>query len=235
MRYEFKSRVRYSELDENGKLSIHALINYFQDTSVFQSEMLGDGYKRLQGKGLAWILSSWQIVIHELPGFGEHVTAATWPYDFKYSTGLRNFVLTDGADRLYACANSCWVLFDVEKQKPTTVDEELIHVYGKDEPLEMDYAPRKIRVLGEGEARESFVVTRENLDTNHHVNNGEYIRMALAFLPAELSIRQLRVEYKQQAHLGDRIHPVVVRQEGIWQVLLNTDEGYPYAVVEITE
>ena len=36
--YEFNSRVRYSEIDHHGTLTLPALINYFQDCSTFQSE-----------------------------------------------------------------------------------------------------------------------------------------------------------------------------------------------------
>ena len=39
--YEFNSRVRYSEIDHHGTLTLPALINYFQDCSTFQSEDCG--------------------------------------------------------------------------------------------------------------------------------------------------------------------------------------------------
>ena len=45
MGYEFTSRIRYSETDTNGNLSLEALMNYFQDASTFQSEELGVGLK----------------------------------------------------------------------------------------------------------------------------------------------------------------------------------------------
>lgn len=41
--YEFDSRVRYSEVDHHGTMTVPALINYFQDCSTFQSEQLGYG------------------------------------------------------------------------------------------------------------------------------------------------------------------------------------------------
>ena len=34
--YEFDSRVRYSEVDHHGTMTVPALINYFQDCSTFQ-------------------------------------------------------------------------------------------------------------------------------------------------------------------------------------------------------
>ena len=48
--YSFNERIRYSELGENGELSLVGLLNLFQDCSTFQSEDLGLGIKYLQGK-----------------------------------------------------------------------------------------------------------------------------------------------------------------------------------------
>ena len=36
--YTINSRVRYSETDERGQLSLTGIINYMQDCSTFQSE-----------------------------------------------------------------------------------------------------------------------------------------------------------------------------------------------------
>ena len=41
--YTFDSRIRYSETDSEGKLTMASIINYFQDCSTFQSEDLGLG------------------------------------------------------------------------------------------------------------------------------------------------------------------------------------------------
>lgn len=38
--YSFKSKIRYSETDSRGRLSLEALLDYFQDCSAFQSEAL---------------------------------------------------------------------------------------------------------------------------------------------------------------------------------------------------
>ena len=51
MKYEFDSRVRYSEVDSRGRLTWPALMDYFQDCSVFQSEMLHLGVDYLIRRG----------------------------------------------------------------------------------------------------------------------------------------------------------------------------------------
>ena len=55
--YTFDSRIRYSEIDRSGRLSIPAVVDYFQDCSAFQSEELGVGVEYLANKKRAWILN----------------------------------------------------------------------------------------------------------------------------------------------------------------------------------
>lgn len=48
MKYSFTSRIRYSEIGEDGNLTLPGLINYFQDCSTFQSEAIGEGVAELK-------------------------------------------------------------------------------------------------------------------------------------------------------------------------------------------
>ena len=48
--YEFKSRVRYSEVNSEKVLTLAALTDYLQDTCTFQSEELGAGMDFLKGE-----------------------------------------------------------------------------------------------------------------------------------------------------------------------------------------
>ena len=55
--YTFQSKVRYSELDAEKKLSIAAIVDYFQDCSTFQSEALGVGIEYLESVEMLWMMS----------------------------------------------------------------------------------------------------------------------------------------------------------------------------------
>ncbi len=65
--YTIESRVRYSECDETGKLSLVGVMNYLQDCSTFHSEDIGRGFKQLGSEGYAWVLATWQIQVDRLP------------------------------------------------------------------------------------------------------------------------------------------------------------------------
>ena len=83
MSYSFKGRVRYSEIGEDGCLTLPGIQNYYQDCCTFQSENIGQGMKALEERQRAWVLSSWQIVVNRYPGLGETIVASTAPYGFK--------------------------------------------------------------------------------------------------------------------------------------------------------
>lgn len=231
--YTFDSRIRYSESGENGRITVNAIIDYMQDCTNFQSEDLGVGLEFHKEHQLMWVLNSWQIVIEQYPKMGEKITVGTQAYGFEKMFGYRNFLITDAEGKCVAKANSNWVLMDLKKGRPTIVTPEIGDVYGKAEPLEMDYAPRKIKLPDGGSEREGFIVREYHLDTNHHVNNRQYVQMATEFIDHQAVVRELRVEYRKQAKLGDDITPVVYSvSEKEMIVSLNGEDGKPYAVVQ---
>lgn len=234
MSYEFDGRVRYSEIDEKGRLSISSLVNYFQDASTFQSEELGAGINYMKGKHQAWVLSSWQIVIERMPALGEKVISQTWPYDFNTFYGLRNFALLDENRNYLAKANSIWALIDVDRQRPIRCTDDILEKYPLEAPLDMEYASRKVPVPEGGTMEASIIIGQHLLDTNHHVNNGQYIAMAAAYLPENFEIKQLRAEYKMQARLHDVMFPIVCTKKELVTVSLCNEKGRPYAVVEFS-
>ena len=77
----------------------------------------------------------------------------------------------------------------------------------------------------------AIAVAAHHIDTNHHVNNAQYVEIAREVLPAGLFIRELRVEYKKAAILGDQIIPRVSAEADCYTVALCDTEGRPYAVV----
>ena len=230
-KYEYRSRIRYSECGEDCRLHLTGVVNYFQDTATFQGEDLGIGVPWMKERNLAWILVFWQIITDRLPVLGERVTVRTWPYSFNSFYGLRNLVLEAEDGRAAAWANSVWVLMDTKNHRPVKVSPEMAALYGQEEKLEMEYAPRRIIIPEGGEEMEAFAIHRGHLDTNHHVNNGQYIQMAMDYLPGGFRIRETRVEYKEQSFLGDVIRPVVVNAENDITVSFLKEHGKACAIV----
>ena len=233
--YEFDGRVRYSEIDHRGTMTLPALINYFQDCSTFHSEAVGLGMDRLRHDRKAWVLSYWQVIVNRYPKMGEKITTGTFATEFKGLYGNRNFYMKDGTGELIARANSIWVFMDLEKGRPSRPTAEHIDPYGTCEPLDMPYEGRKITLPEQCEAGEPFPVRKYHIDTNEHVNNCQYVQMALEIVPGDIQVRQLRVEYKKSAVLGDMIYPKLTVEKERTVVELCDADGKPYAIVELKE
>lgn len=249
--YTFQSRIRYSEIDPSGVLTPEGLINYFQDCSTFQSEDAGCGVAWMEARGIAWIVASWQIEIARLPRLGEEIVTGTLPYELKGAFGLRNFFMETTEGERLATANSVWLLMNMERRFPSRVTKEMIEGYPLEERLPMEYLDRKIALPEDAEAIRCPAVTirEHHLDTNAHVNNGQYIRIAMSVLMQLLEkegiseheidarIRRIRAEYKEQAHLGDILHPHVFTfpEKAVHTISLEDETGKPYCIVELSE
>ena len=208
MNYSFNSRVRYSETGENGKLTLPGVLNYFQDCCTFHAESVGLGGDVLKARDRAWVLSSWQVIVDEYPAM-------------------------DG--KKLAWANSNWTHLAISTGIPARLTPADTDNYILGEKLEMDYAPRKIKLPDDMTSQESFTVQKHHLDTNHHVNNCQYICMAEDFLPEDFKIYQMRAEYKMQAKLGDIICPKVKAETGKVIVSLDDTDGKAYAIIEFQQ
>ncbi len=232
MSYGFSGKVRYSEIGENGCLTLPGILDYFQDCSTFQSESVHQGVEELKKRNRVWVLSSWQVVVERFPKFGEEIETATWAYEFKGFIGKRNFTMKTAQGESLAYANTFWTYLDFERGVPARLTEADVTGYPIEEKLPVEFAPRRIRLPEECKKEREFTVQKHHLDTNHHVNNCQYIRMAEDYLPEGFVIHQMRAEYKKQARFGNIICPETCVEDGKVTVLLNTEQGEPYAVVE---
>lgn len=253
--YTFHSRVRYSEATKDQILDLYAILNYFQDCSNFQSADLGVGVQYLTEKKKAWLLSAWQVELVRPPHLFEPITIGTWPHDFKGIYGYRNFILYNEArgHEVAAYANSIWFLIDTNTGKPLRIMPEDTAPYPLEPAYPMEYMPRKIMLPKAPQipkeatdqdvlyrsssiaANSPITITKIFLDTNNHVNNSQYVRLAQACLPETFCIRRMRAEYRRAAVLGDIVYPEVLPSfEGKYYVSLNDKDGTPYAIVEFT-
>ena len=129
--YTFDSRIRYSETDETGALSLLGVINYMQDCSTFQSEDIWPGSRISGKKEEGVLLSSWRIVIDRYPVLGERIKIGTWATSSKGIYGYRDFVLMDQEGNYLVKAESVWFFCDTEKMIPVRVMPEDVEAYGE--------------------------------------------------------------------------------------------------------
>lgn len=236
--YEMKREITYSQVRRDLKVDMAELAQFFQDCVLKQSEQIGKGVEETERTQTAWFLSSWQIEVMRYPEFMEEVTVRTWPHEFKSMYGFRNFDIIDSRGETIAKANSIWIFMDVAKMRPAKPTEENVKGYVIEPALDMEYAPRKINILpeecrGSSELVDPIEVKYSFLDSNDHVNNGRYVKESMDYLPADRMLKQMRVDYRKAATLGDKMYPIQYQKEDLFQVVFADEEGNPYVIVEV--
>lgn len=230
--YEIQTRVGFSTTDENLRLPLTGIINLLQDCATFHTQDTGYTTQWLKENHRAWFVTDWQIRLHKPINMGDNVTVRTYPYNARGALASRYFTITDWDEAPFVTANSLWIYMDLEKMGPTRTPEEMFAAYGTSAPPIEKFGDRKIRFDGEMETISSIKVDETMIDSNSHVNNGKYISIAEHFLSKEGSFNFFRIEYKNQAHLGDLMLIRKGRENGNVYIDITDDENTAFMRLE---
>lgn len=220
--YSLKYKVTTSTCDSEGKLKLFSALQMMQDCS----EMWIDsepGVKRFfTEQNMAQLLASRQVEVMRLPEFKEELTVTTSVYGMKPMFGFRNTFIYDAQGAPCYRTWSMGAFVDKATGKLKRVDDDTIASMNLEPQKEMNYRDRRIILPREtGETLEPIRVLRADIDYNRHMNNANYVRMAMELLPDDFKVRDLRVEYRVAAKLGDMLVPTLYRIEGGWVVALS--------------
>ena len=233
--YSFDGRIRYSETDVAGRLTLKSLMDYFQDCSVFHSESVGGGWEVLGRDHAAWLLAAWQVRVHGRPSLGDAVTVSTWPVNVDGRVAAREFTMEAADGTLLAEADSMWLYYRFDEGRSARVPDSETERYAPECGARLDL-PRtrlSIRARGEGEPAAPTTVTEHLLDTNRHVNNAYYVELARLAAGMGDDVSRVEASYRTPAVLGDVIRPVVHAEEGAAVVELGDGADVLYATVRL--
>ena len=225
MRFDMPIKVRYSEVNSAGMVSYHQILEYFQDCSTLQSELLGDGLQREWDMDRAWFLIGYDIKLERSPRLHEDVIITTEAIRMRRYYGYRRFTMIDSKGKVIADGESLWIYMNTEKMLPTRIPPELEKRYI---PLSVAYEcsiSRKIQMEGDWKEQELIEVSKYYLDTNHHVNNTFYVLWAESLLSGKEEIGRIRVDYRKAARYKDQLRVLqCVQEDKIGVKFLNQEE-----------
>ena len=228
MGYEFASRIRYSECDQEQKLTLDHLVDYFQDCTVFHDENVGFSMNYWFERGAMWVTTTWKILIFRRPSCYEQVSVRTDAIRCHGFKGERNFKLRDAEGRLLAAAYARFALVDLSTGRPTRIQPEEGSKYGENEPLPIQEEKGHIVVPETAEQGEPIQIATYHLDSNHHVNNAQYIKMMCELLPKTFDVKAMRVSYHRSAVLGDVLYPRLYQDENRILAVFENEAAEPY-------
>ena len=212
--YSLNYKVTTSTCDSEGKLKLFSALQMMQDCSEMWLESEPQVKDYFAHENMAQLLASRQVEIMRVPSFKEELTVTTSVYGMKPMFGFRNTFIYDAEGKPCYRTWSMGAFVDKTNGKLKRADDDVANSLLIEPQLEMNYRDRRIMLpKGGGEAFPPIQVMRADIDYNRHVNNANYIRMAMELLPEDFVVKELRVEYRVAAKLGCVLTPVVFRIE----------------------
>jgi acyl-ACP thioesterase len=210
--YSLKYKVTTSTCDSDGRLKLYSALQMMQDCSEMWIDTEPGVKQFFTEQNMAQLLASRQVEVVRVPDFKEELTVTTSVYGMKPMFGFRNTFIYDAEGKPCYRTWSMGAFVDKSNGKLKRVDDATMASMTLEPQLEMNYGDRRIAVPKEGgQSLLPIPVMKADIDYNRHVNNANYIRMAMEFLPEGFQIAGLRVEYRVAAKLGDTLLPTLYR------------------------
>jgi acyl-ACP thioesterase len=233
--YSLKYKVTTSTCDSEGRLKLYSALQMMQDCSEMWIDSEPGVKQYFAEQNMAQLLATRQVEIVRTPEYKEELTVTSTVYGMKPMFGFRNTFIYDAEGRPCYKTWSMGAFVDRQTGKLKRVDDATIASMTLEPQLEMNYKDRRIMLpkIG-GQLLDPIKVLRADIDYNKHMNNANYVRVAMELLPEDFTVRGLRVEYRVAAKLGDMLIPTVFQTEGGIIVSLSIGDDVS-AIVEFTE
>lgn len=233
--YTITGRVGTSQTGADGVMKLVSAMDIMQDSSIFWTESVPVFFRHLADNNLGMFLLFRQADVIRLPKYGENISACTWIYKCNGFSGYRNTVLYDEGGR--ACVKSWSIGGFVSRDTGhmTKLPQEIAEAVTIEPKADMEYLGRKITLPETGwEALSPAPVRRGDIDFNRHVNNVRYIETAMELIPPDYNVKRFRVEFREAAKPGDIFYPSMATYDNNIYIILSSDTGAPYAVIEFS-
>ena len=232
--YSIKYKVTTSTCDSEGRLKLYSALQMMQDCSEMWIDSEPDVKQYFTKQNMAQLLATRQVEILRVPEYKENLTVTTSVYGMKPMFGFRNTFIYDSEGKPCYRTWSMGAFVDKAAGKLKRVDDATIASLTLEPQFEMNYKDRRIILPREvGETLEPIKVLRADIDYNKHVNNANYVRMAMELLPENFKVQGLRVEYRVAAKLGDVLIPTIYKIEGGFIISLSVGNDVS-TIIEFT-
>ena len=231
--YTLNYKVTTSTCDSEGKLKLYSALQMMQDCSEMWIDSEPTARKFFGDNNMTQLLATRQVEIMRVPRFKEDLTVTTSIYEVMPMYGFRNTFIRDAQGQPCYRTWSMGAFVDLATGKLARLSEDAIASLTLEPKQEMNYRGRRIILpKNEGTKLEPVRVLRADIDYNRHMNNANYVRIAMELLPEDFEVSDMRVEYRIAAKLGDLLTPTLYPIDGGYIVSLAIDDQ-PSAIIEL--
>jgi len=224
-----KFTVTLPDVGESNRLTNKAILRMLQEIACIHSSYAEYGVNDAEKTGKAWILLNWKLQVFSRPVWNTKLTINTWSSNQNHLSFYRDFELLDEDNNLVAIATSKWVLYDINKGSLVKITDDItsryVHV---DKHVFENKMTEKLREPENSILSTEYKVCRRDIDTNHHVNNLNYLDFAYEAIPEDdffnSDFKNVEIMYKHEARLGDVLNLYYSKQEDCTVITIKNKE-----------
>lgn len=234
--FSLNELVTASKTDENNKLKTVSMINLMQDCSQMWLQSENELNDYFNQNNISQLLVFRQLDILNRPVYGDRLKVSTSIFECRSAYGFRNTVIYNEQGDACIKSWSMGAFVSLDTNNLARIPKEILENVNMDEKVEMEYCDRKI--LLENCYSEKLLpvkVMRNDIDGNHHMNNAQYVRIAIECIPEDYDYNRLCIEYKRPAIKGNLIYPTLkIFNDKRIIVVLSDEKNQPYALLEFS-
>ena len=218
--YEEKYKIISEDACEFGMMKISAMFDRLHDVADESLKPVNLDRESLEKLDILWVLGEQSAEIIDLPRLDDIVTIKTWVGD-NFFNFIPRFYQIEKDGEVLVKASSVWAIIDKSSREMLTPSKNNVYM----EPIKTGNeiaileTPKKLDLSSNFE----YVVSKDNLDFNNHMNNAQYIEIIDSYNHfvrngGKVFPRKIIARYSKEAFLGD----VLIMREGI----LNSSRFY---------
>lgn len=231
--------VTLPDVGENNKLTNKAILRMLQEIACLHSNTAGFGVNDSAVSGFAWLLLNWKLQVFSRPTWNTKLKINTWSSKHTLIAFYRDYEILDEDNNLVAIATSKWVLFDFNKNSIAKLTDEIESKYTHvDKHVFDNPMNEKLKEPDNSFFVAEYKACRRDIDTNHHVNNLNYLDFAYEALPEDIffnsDFKNVEIMYKHEAKLGETLNLFYGKQDDSNIVTIkNSEDNKLHCIVKL--
>lgn len=187
--------------DECGNITVYSILELFQDIAKEHANLLLCGESFCDEQSVAWIIVKTYLELLEYKSKISEAIVVTKVHVLNKFEALREYYLKDLDGNVLAYGKSIWVLLNLFTKKFYPIND--IHK-GISQDNEFPKIPRVKSCINDEFECISYRVVRSDIDTNHHMNNTLYVRLAVdTFNLLSKQIKSILISYQNEIKIND--------------------------------
>lgn len=197
--YEKEIELYYYDVDRRKQMTPVAILKAFSEVAATHNDL--NSGQNVDKQGYGWMLNKWSVKILKYPEIYDKIVVKTWVSKIDRFFVNREFSIENQNGEEIIQASSIWIFMDMVKRRPTRLNEDLIdYSITIDKSYNTDF--ERVSKSLEMENSSEFIVRRNEIDLNQHVNNLVYFDWVLENVPEEIyfnkELKYFEIDYKKE-------------------------------------